>query len=114
MLARADDLMQTEMAKITDVMKLIKQAPKHNHGMTQHIVQLVETPNNWCKPKERIRRLSLIAEHLPQHVGEFLPTLAKGCGDKDSYVEVAAMSAIGNVVAAAPQHAGEFLPTLAE
>ena len=114
MLARADDLMQTEMAKITDVMKLIKHAPKHNHGMTQYILQLAETPDDWCEPEEGIRRLSLIAKQLPQHAGEFLPTLAKDCGDDDSDVRAAAMFAIGSVVEAVPQHAGEFLPMLAK
>ena len=114
MLGRADDLMQTEMAKITDVLKLIRHATKHNHGMTQYILQLVQTPDDWCEPEERIRRLSLIAKQLPQHAGEFLPTLAKGCGDDDSDVRAAAMFAIGSVVEAVPQHAGEFLPTLAK
>ena len=82
-LARADDLMQTEMAKITDVLKLIRHAPKHNRGMAQYILQLAETPDDWCKPEERIRRLSLIAEYLPHHAGEFLSTLAKACDDED-------------------------------
>ena len=111
MLGRADDLMQTEMAKITDVLKLIRHAPKHNHGITQYILQLAETPDDWCKPEERIRRLSLIAEYLPQHAGEFLPTLAMGC-DENSDERGAAMFAMGSILAAAPQHAGEFLPTL--
>ena len=114
MLACAHDLTWKEMAKITDVLKLARHVPKHSNGMTQFILQLVEHPDGWCKPKERVERLSSIAEQLPQHAGEFLPTLAKGCGDKDDGVREAAMAVVGHVLAAAPQHAGEFLPTLAK
>ena len=112
--ACAHDLTWIEMAKITDVLKLTGRVPKHDCGMTHHILQLVKTPDDWCKPKECIRRLTSIAEHFSQHAGEFLPILVQGCSNEDSDVRRAAMEATGRVVAAAPEHAGEFLPTLAK
>ena len=114
MLACARALTWKEMAKIADVLKLARHIPKHSNGMTQSILQLVEHPDGWCEPKERVERLSSIAEQLPQHAGDFLPTLAKGSGDKNVNVRKTAMAAIGSIVAAVPQHAGEFLPTLAK
>ena len=114
MLACTRGLTWKEMAKIADVLKLARHVPKHTNGITQFILQLVEHPDGWCNPKERVERLSSIAEQLPQHAGEFLPTLAKRCDDEDRDVREAAMAAIGSVLAAAPQHAGESLPIMAK
>ena len=95
--ACAHDLTWIEMAKITDVLKLTRRVPKHDCGMTHHILQLVKTPDDWCKPKECIRRLTSIAEHFPQHAGEFLPTLAKRSGDEDSVVRGSARKALSKI-----------------
>ncbi len=109
----SDPLTRKTTAKTEDVLKLARHSPKQSHILIQFVLQLVEEPKAWRDP-ECIRRLSLIAEQMPQHAGEVLPTLAKGCIDDDWDVRGYAMGAIGRVVAAAPQNAGELLPTLAK
>ena len=114
MLACAHKLTWKEMAKITDVLKLARHSAKHSNILVQFVLQLAKRQDGWCSPRERIERLGSVAEKMPKHAGEVLPTLAKWCVDEDSYVRRRAMEAIGSVVAAAPQHAGEVLPTLAK
>ena len=113
-LACAHYLTWKEMAKITDVLKLARHSAKHSNALVQFVLQLVKTLDDWCSPEERFKRLSCVAEKMPKHAGEVLPTLAKGCVDEDGEVRRSAMEGIGSVVAAAPQHAGEVLPTLAK
>ena len=113
-LANPHELSMMELGKMTDVLKLAKHSPKLSYKIIQFVLQLVEEPDGWCHKEECIRRLCYIAEQMPQHAGEVLPTLAKGCVDEDATVRMKAMVAVGRVVASAPQHAGEVLPTLAK
>ncbi len=110
----SNDLTWNSMAKLEDVLKLARHTPKQSYILIQFVLQLVGEPDGWCGPLECIRRLHSIAEQMPQHAGEVLPTLAKGCVDRDSYVRRDAMVAIGHVVSAVPQHAADVLPTLAK
>ena len=114
MLASAHKLRWKEMAKITDALKLARHSAKQSNALVQFVLQRAEESDGCCDPEEHIRRLGCVAEKMPKHAGEVLPTLAKGCVDEDWYVRSRAMDAIGKVVAAAPQHAGEVLPTLAK
>ncbi len=110
----SDRLTRKTKAKTEDVLKLARHSPKHSSILIQFALQLAEKPKGWCNQKECVIRPSLIAEQMPHHSGDVLPTLAEGCTDKDSRVHYRAMNAIGSVVAAAPHHAGEVLPTLAK
>ena len=114
MLDASHDLSWKTMAKIKDALKLARHSPKQCYTIINFVTQQAKKPDSWCKRRECIRRLSCIAEQIPQHAGAVLPTLAKGCVDEDSGVRGSAMEAIGRVVASAPQHAGEVLPTLAK
>ena len=108
----SDHLTWKTTAKTEDVLKLARHSPKQSSILIQFALQLVEEPEAWCGPLECIRRLSLIAEQMPEHAGETLPTLPKLCVDEDSNLRWTATEAIGRVVEAAPEHAGETLPTL--
>ena len=115
-LASSDYLERKKKAKIKDVLKLVRHSPKHSNEVTQFILQMVqmaEHGDRWCASYERIRRLKSVATYLPQHAGELLPTLSRGCIDEDWTVQRLAIKAIDRVAAAAPQHAGELLSTLA-
>ena len=114
MLVSEDDLTQMETEKVTDVLKLARRSLKNSKVLVQFVLQRVEETKSWRAGKKGIERLTWIIEHVPQHAGEVLPTLAKGCVDEDSGVRRYSMEAIGRVVAAAPDHAGEVLPTLAK
>ena len=103
-----------QMDKITDVLKLTKNSLEQSDDIIKTARQRVEEPEGQWNQKERIQRLSFIAERLPQHAGEVLSTLTKECVDGDPDVRQAAMSSIGSVAAAAPQLAGEVLPSLAK
>ena len=98
----SDPLTWKTMAKTKDVLKLARNSPKQSHILIQFVLQLAEKRKGWCNQEECIRRLSLIAEQMPQHAGKVLPTLAKGCVAKTRNVRRYAMEAIGRVVAAAP------------
>ena len=114
LLACKHDLTWKETAKLRDVSKLARHSMKQSYTLVQFVLQRSEEHNVWCSKEERIRRLSWMAEEMPRHAGEVLPTLAKGCVDGDWQVRQNAMEAIGRVVAAAPRHAGELLPKLAK
>ena len=105
---------QTEMKNITDALKLAKHSTEQSYIIIKFVLQQAEKTDRWCSLYERLIRLGSVAEHMPQHAGELLPTLAKECDDGRWSVRRDAMKAIGRVVAAAPQHAGELLPTLAK
>ena len=113
-LANPHKLSMMELGKMTDVLKLAKHSPKLSYKTIQFVLQLVEEPDGWCHKEECIRRLCSIAEQMPQHAGELLPTLAKECVDESSDVRWKAMENVGRVGAEAPQHAAEVLPTLAK
>ena len=105
-------LTRMEITKITAVLKLAKNSSKHCNDIQQFLAERVKAPEGWCHTSESIRRLNSIAEQMPQQIAECLPTLAKGCGNKDWQVRQAAVEAIGRVVVASPQHAVECLPSL--
>ena len=113
-LLRTDDLTRKKMEKIKDVLKLSRHCTKQSNIIVQFVLQQTDNTDEWCSSIESLKRLGSIAEQMPQHAGELLPTLAKGCGDGHWSVRQYAIKAIGSVVAAAPQHAGELLPTLAK
>ena len=110
----SDPLTWKTMAKTKDVLKLARNSPKQSYILVRFVLQLAEKHKGRCNEEECIKRLELIAEQMPQHAGEVLPTLAKQCVDEDWDVCRCAMDAIGRVVAAAPQHAGKVLSTLAK
>ena len=114
MLSNTHALTWIEMAKESDALKLAKQFPKQSYEIVRDVLDRVEKLDGWCEPKERIRRISSIAELMPQYAGMFLPTLENGCVDEKWGVRRYAMEAIGRVVAAAPHHAGKVLTTLAK
>ena len=111
-LASSDYLTWKETAKITDVLKLARHSPKHSDEVTQFIFQKAEYVDRWCDPKECIRRVELVATHMPQYAGKILLTLVGKCNDEDEFVRRAAVDAIDRV-AAVPSHADEYLPMLA-
>ena len=114
MLDYEDALTQMETEKVTDVLKLAKRSLKMSNVLVQFVLQRVEETDRSSDQYKSINMLSWIAEHMPQHAAEFLPMLAKGCVEEDSFVRGHAMQAIGRVVAAVPQHAAEVLPKLAK
>ena len=102
-----------EMAKISDVLKLARHSSEQSNLIIQHVLQLVQESNSWCNSKEHIRRLSSIAEHMPQQASELLSTLVETCGNrKDENVLKIAMKTIGHIAAASPQHASKLLAVL--
>ena len=103
------ELSRMDMAKIKNVLQLIKNFPKQSDMIVQLVLQRAEEPDNWCNATERIRRFELIAEQLPQHNGDLLTMLGSQCFDEESDVRLAAMKAVGHVVEAVPAQADEVL-----
>ena len=106
------DLTRKEMEKIKDVLKLARHCTEQSNIIVQFVLQQTYNTDGWCSSEESLKRLGSIAEQMPQHAGELLPMLMKGCRDEGLFVRLAAKEALGRVVAAAPQHAGELLPML--
>ena len=113
-LESSDDLTWKMMTRIEDALKLARHSPKQSYMIIQFVLQLAEEPGSQCNPKECIRRLSFVAEQMPQHVGEVLLSLAKRCVDEDFFVRQRALEAIGSLVKAAPQHTDGILSAMAK
>ena len=113
-LRRSDELTWKTMAKTNDVLKLARHSSKQSYKIIQVALQLIEEPDDWCNLEECTKRLSSIAEQMPQRVGDILSTLAKRCVDRDSNVKLHPRKANEQVLEAAPHRAGDILWTLAK